>query len=457
MSKIKEKMETNPLIETEEDAQETVRKQLLERGFTLKDDSSEILGFNANVFVKYVMSREKIIYGLDNYFYTYDDGVWIQRNDKRILQYLRDILQEPKYGIWKKRYEIEYIAALEREAYLDKAMNPYKSIINLKNGVFSIKKSKFLPHNSKYLSTIQIPVEYDENASCPDFLKFLNEVFEGDLERIANAQEWFRYALTTVTKAQKALILSGSGANGKGVFVDILSLLVGDGNISNIPLNELSKGFSRVCLYGKTVNISSENESDGKTINTQYFKGIVGEDAITAEQKGKPVFSFKPTVKLILAMNNLPSTRDKSNGFYRRLSILKFNVTFSEANRDENLKVKLRKELPGIFLWAIEGLKRLRKNKFKFSYCESMEQALEEYKTEQNPMIEFFEDSIEEEPSHTVRSNNKSIYETFKTWAEANGHKGYASISSQKFWKQFEAIAKEKGYTCKAGRSNSFR
>lgn len=236
-----------------------------------------------------------------------------------------------------------------------------------------------------------------------------------------------------------------------------MSLLVGTDNISHIPLNELHKGFSRVCLYGKTVNICSENESDGKTMNTQYFKAIVGEDVINAEQKGKPVFSFKPTVKMIFSMNNFPSTKDKSTGYYRRLMILNFTAFFNDNNRDKDLKNKLRNEMSGIFLWAIEGLKRLRENDYKFSKCKNMEEILDEYKIEQNPMIAFFDECVEKEDDTAHRESNRTIYEAFKKWAEANGHKGYASISSQRFWKQFEALAKEKGWKCKAGRSDDFR
>lgn len=432
------------------------KNELMARG-VIVDDNGKILGFNANYFAEYIRTNYPIIYGMDNCFYMYKNGAWIKVNDDSIFKMLRDILQEPKFGVWRKRFEEEYIVALKREIYHAKEMNMYNHIINLKNGVFDIRDMIFSSHNPKHFSTIQIPVEYKENAECPTFLKYLDEVFEGDKERIAVAQEWFGYALTTETKAQKALILYGSGGNGKGVFVEVLSLLIGADNISHIPLNELHKGFSRVCLYGKTANISSENESDGKTLNTQYFKAIVGEDVINAEQKGKPVFSFKPTVKMIFSMNNFPTTKDKSNGYYRRLMILNFSAYFSEENRDKDLKKKLRKELPGIFLWAIEGLKRLKENDYKFSKCRNMEEMLDEYKVEQNPLIGFFDECVAKEDDTEHRESNKEIYEAFKKWAEDNGHKVYASISSQKFWKQFEALAKERGWQCKSGRSNSFR
>ncbi len=440
----------------EEDNYDEIR-ELRKRGFWFKEDSSEIAGFNANFFASYIKKRMKILYAKDSFFYIYGNGIWMKKEDNEILTLFRNILQEPRYGVWTKKREDEYVVALKREVYYHGDLNPHKHIINMKNGVFDLNEFKFLPHNPKYLTTIQIPIEYKENAKCPRFLQYLDEVFEEDAERIAIAQEWYGYSVTTETKAQKALILYGSGGNGKGIFTEMLSLLIGEDNSSHTPLNELSKGFSRVCLHNKTANISNENETDGKSFNTQYFKAIVGEDMINAEQKGKPVFSFKPTVKLILSMNNLPSTKDKSTGYYRRLSILNFTAHFSEENRDRDLKEKLQKELSGIFLWAIEGLKRLRDNQFKFSYCKNMEETLKDYEKEQNPMIGFFDDCIENEDNEEYREDNKVIFTTFKKWAEKNGHSRYANISIQRFWREFKAVAISKGYNCKSGKSNSTR
>ncbi|WBW95939.1 DNA primase family protein [Oceanirhabdus sp. W0125-5] len=430
-------------------------KELIKRGFDL-DDDGKVKAFNGNYFAKYIKESLDIIYSKDGYFYIYDSTVWVKKNEIDILKMLRDILQEPRFGVWSKRREREYVEALKLEVFYSKKLNPNKDIINMSNGMYNLDTFQFIEHDKKYMSTIQIPVEYIENAKCPRFLKFIDEVFEYDGQRIRVCQEWFGYSITIETKAQKALILYGSGGNGKGVLIEILSFIIGADNISHIPLNELSKGFSRVCLHNKTANISNENESNGKAFNTQYFKAIVGQDTINAEQKGKPVFSFKPTTKLILSMNNLPHTSDKSEGYYRRLSILEFTAQFTEKNRDEGLKEKLKEELSGIFLWAIEGLKRLKENNYKFTKSENMEKNLEEYKIEQNPIILFFDECIEE-AEEEYREENKVILNAFKKWATDNGYSGYYNISPNKFWREFKAVAKSEGMEIKQGRNNKLR
>lgn len=432
-------------------------QELMQRGFMVNEETGAIKGFNANQFALYVKSKIYTIYTKDGHFYLYESGVWRKEEETMLLVMLRDMLQEPKFGVWTLKREKEYMEALKRTVYYNGEMNPFKNYINLDDCMFNSDDFNVRNHDAGFLSSIQIPVAYDGSAKCPRFIEFLRECFQGDEERIIVAQEWLGYLLTAETKAQKALILYGGGGNGKGVFTEVLTWLIGEDNISNIPLNELNKGFSRVCIYNKTANISNENETEGKGFNTQYFKSIVGEDTINAEQKNKPVFSFRPTVKIVMSMNNLPYINDKSYGYHRRLSILQFSAYIPEEKRDKQLKEKLKEELPGIFNWAVEGLKRLRENSYNFSSCSNMEELLSQYQKELNPIIQFFEECIEITGNENVKEDNKVVYNTFKNWANENGLKGYTNMSNQRFWKEFNRYAESCGYKIGKCKSNAVR
>lgn len=431
--------------------------ELYDRGFSF-DKDGKIIHFNANFFATFISNKYYFIYKGDGFFYEYqeDEGVWEQVDIKELKAFLYGELQEPRHGVWSTKRETEYIEALKRMVYEPRELNEHRHLINMKNGMFDLESLELIPHNPEYLSSIQIPVTYDEDADCERYKQYLDEVFEGDKERITKAIEWYGYCISTDTKAQKALILYGGGSNGKGIFTDILGKIVGDKNLSHIPLNELHKGFSRATLFGKTVNISTENEMGGKSFNTQYFKAITGEDIINAEFKNKPVFTFKPTAKMVISMNNLPQTKDKSDGYYRRLDFLPFTRHFSEEDKDRDLKAKLESELSGIFNLAIEGLVRLRSNGYKFSSCGASDNLLAEYKQELNPIMTFFDECVEISESD-FREDNKVIYGGFKGWAEENGHKGYSGISSQRFWRDFHAEVKRRNIIVQKGRSDSFR
>lgn len=432
-------------------------KEINDMGITICNKTYKFKSFSPNKFAEYISRNSNLIYSKGD-FYNYKNGKWTKIEELTVLQRIRNLLHKYYDDIWSTKREKEYIEALKRIIHYDGEFNNNKRYINMLNGMYDLEEFTLVEHNKDFYSTIQIPIIYSEGAECPRFKKFLQQSFQDDEESQKLAQEWAGYLLTAETKAQKALLLYGSGANGKGVFIDLISECIGQDNISSIPLNELHKGFSRVCLHNKLANISSENETNGKSYNTQYFKMITGEDIINAEQKNKPVFSFRNTAKIVVSTNNLPHTKDNSYGYWRRLSILNFCNTVKEEDRDRDLKDKLKTELQGIFLWAIDGLKRLKDNNYKFTESKKSEEVLNQYQKEINPFIMFFEECIITTVDKNYREDNKVIYNSYKSWARANGMEGQAKISVQKFWKKFEEYAKELGIKdCVQKRSGSFR
>ncbi len=431
------------------------QKELSNRGFSF-DEKGKIVGFNGTFFAMYIRDNYYIKYSNDGNFYEYDSGVWKVFLLNELKAFLYEVLQEPRMGVWSTGREKEYIESMKRLLIETKEFNSCKHLINMKNGMYDTIRNKLIPHDPKYLSTIQLSIQYDEKARCPRFDQFLDEVFERDEERKTKAIEWYGYCLSNSVELHKALILYGGGRNGKGIYTDILTMIIGKENLSHVALSELGKSFSRATLYGKAVNITTETEIGGKSLNTQYFKAITGVDSITAEFKNQPVFSFVPSVKMVISMNNLPSTKDRSTGFFDRLDFLHFSRYFTKDERDSKLLEKLEAELPGIFNLATKGLGRLKKNGFKMAPCKSSDALLGKYKEELNPIIRFFDDYVEV-AENDYRQCNKAVYNAFKNWANDNGHKGFANISTNKFWTMFEAEAEERGIETEGKHSDRFR
>lgn len=413
---------------------EKTSEDLKRVGFLIDDDGS-VVGMNYNIFASYLNERLNLLYVGNERIYMYSDNYWQYVDSNFLSRICRDILHEFKPNWWKQNHEAGYMGALIREITRILELDCDRTKINLSNGIFDLEAYEISSHNPAIRSSYQLPISYDEKAECPIFISFLKDVFENDNERIEVVQEIFEYCLTAETSAQKAFIFYGRGANGKSLLAEILMNMVGKSNTSAVPLNELDNPFARYELVGKVLNLATENEISDKGFNTTFFKSIVAGDAIQVEKKFEQGFMYQTFCKLVFCLNNLPYSKDKSWGFHRRLIVIPFNRVFHEddpntKNYDE-LKAEILSELNGIFVWALEGLKRLRENKFKFSKSEAVNRALEDYKIEVNPFYNFVTEKLEQgEESDFI--SNEALSSLFREWATKNGHKALASASNQK-------------------------
>ncbi|WP_394900282.1 DNA primase family protein [Clostridium butyricum] len=290
-----------------------------------------------------------------------------------------------------------------------------------------------------YLSFNQIPFEYDPNAKCDKFLKFIADITENDSQLIALLQEIVGYCLTAETRAEKGFYFYGSGSNGKSLLTKIITELVGKMNISNESINGMSRRFGLQSLIGKTVNISAENElKDGKAVNTENMKALISGDNVTIDIKHKEPIEYKPICKLIFLVNSLPNTTDVTHGYFRKILIVPFNKKFEGTNKDVNLFEKIKaNEMPGILNWALEGLKRLKDNNYQFTESNAVNKLMDKYQKDQNPVISFVEDMIVADEENKI--SKKELINKYYTWVRQQGIDDKNSTSNQKFWKMLEA------------------
>src|SRR5207248_1268683 len=150
------------------------------------------------------------------------------------------------------------------------------------------------------------------------FLQFLERVMEGDSERIKLLQEICGIALIADTSFQKFFVLVGEGANGKGVFLAVLTALVGNDNVSHVPMGMFGERFQLSNTLGKLLNI----EPDAGEITRRgeaFIKSFTAGDRMQFEVKYRQPISAAPTARLIIGTNSLPKFEDRSSGIWRRV------------------------------------------------------------------------------------------------------------------------------------------
>ena len=408
------------LEEKLEDIERILDDELLEKGIILNDDKNAIKYINWNIFIAYFLTIYTIIYTDLNVLYVYSNNVYWELSENTCLRLVRNLLHLSIPDSWKISYEKVVLSTIKLEARKISNFNQDMKRLNLLNGIWNMEKQKLSKHTPKLYTSNQIPITYQHDAKCPKFRRFLKDIFEGDKQRIKLVQEIMGYSLTNLSKAQKAFIFLGTGANGKSVLMDIMIKLVGIDNVSTLPLSDFESSFRRCMLIDKKLNVVTEAEFKTNAFSTNQFKAIVSGDVTTGEIKGGKLFNFRAYCKIVIAMNALPKVKDKSYGFKRRICVVVFDKTIKKEEQNKNLLLELSSELDGIFNFALKGLKRLEENDFNFTSSERCEEYMKEYFEYNNPLESFVGEMLEQ-GNKNQRIRNPDLYDGYVKWCLEQG------------------------------------
>ncbi|WP_302760033.1 phage/plasmid primase, P4 family [Christensenella hongkongensis] len=373
--------------------------------------------------VDYIMDNNDFAFDGIN-FYQFNGSYWEKVNLHQIRKQIITLFND-KVRFCKVE---EVLRLLLAETYVEPdGFNHNRNHIVLKNGTLDISNwVRPMFHENMFFkddyATIHLDCSYNPAASCPQFMEFLNSIFDGDNERIAVIQELAGYLLTTSTKYHKAFMFYGSGANGKSVLIDTLISLIGKGNVTVLSITELQKQFSRFSIKDKLMLVSSEFES--KVMSSEHFKQVVAGDPINAAQKFKDEFTFTPFAKIVFSTNTLPYIKDKSSAIRRRFITVPFERQFSEAEQDNELFDKLIAELDGILLFALDGLKRLG-TEDNFTHSQKCDALLDELMGNGDVVQTFINECTDKANDAEMFVESSLLYAAYVDYCRENGYKAY--------------------------------
>jgi putative DNA primase/helicase len=326
-------------------------------------------------------------------------------------------------------------------------LNDHDDLICLESGMFNLKTGRLMPHDKDYFATYMLPIKFDplHVPDCPTWKKCLDQ-WMNDPAAAVEAQKYAGYCLTRETRYEKMLILCGPGGDGKSTFMNVMRALVGEANVSHIPMGRLEDQFYLSRLVDKLINMSTEIES--KAMQSQEIKAIVSGDPICASFKNQTPFDFVPFCKLVYSTNRLPKMLDNSDGFFRKIMIIKFEGQFvKRAAADLFLMDKLLEELPGIFAWALMGLVKLREE--GFTEAASMKAAVADYKMINNNVLYYIDQHIEaSDGSKVIKS---VLYEDYVKRIRSYN---LTPLGEPNFRSEFIRQMKERGIELKDGKDN---
>lgn len=303
-------------------------------------------------------------------------------------------------------------------------MNAGIMSVGTPSGSIDLLTGKATIANMDNYVTKSLAVDYDPTATCPRWLQFLEEITPGHPELISYLQRCVGYSLTGSVKEECLFFLSGTGANGKGTFVETITQLMGDYGIvapKSMFARELqtmgSDDYHAASLFGRRFAAAAELE-EGSYWDEAKIKALTGGDSVTGRHPyGRP-FSFVPQHTLWVSGNRRPAVKGTDNGIWRRLKLIRFTANFPEASgRDGNLKTILLTELPGILRWAVQGCLDWQEQGLNHPRC--VNDWTREYREEEDVLGLFIKERLVE--AEGFRSSLASVYDAYTDWMEQEG------------------------------------
>ena len=298
--------------------------------------------------------------------------------------------------------------------------NPW--LLNCNNGTLDLKTGQlheFVP--DEHITKI-VDVDYISGAKSETWDRFLRDIMGDNEQLIRFLQKAVGYSLTGCVTEQCLFILHGVGSNGKSTFLEAILNVIGSEYAVNTPTETIMMKSGATIpndiarLSG--VRFVTINEVDeGRRMSESLVKQLTGGDTMTARFLHQEFFDFKPQFKLFIRANHKPIIQGTDHAIWRRIKLIPFRITISDAQCDPHLLSKLLENKEAILSWAVEGCNIWQKE--GFDAPGAVKQATSEYREEMDVIGSFLESTIVEVPGKEIQA--KLFYEKYKIWCEVNG------------------------------------
>ena len=270
-------------------------------------------------------------------------------------------------------------------------------LLGVQNGVIDLRTLTFREGRHEDYVTKFCGTHYDAEAKCPNWLRFLDRIFDGNEDIIGYIQRFDGYGLTGSVDEEVMRILWGRGKNGKSTYRETKRLLLGDySDVCGVDV--LLQKHDAGCATPQMAKLKglrhlsvNETRENGK-FSEQRVKNLTSNEALEARFLHQNPFTFMPSHKTDITTNHKPIITGTDEGIWRRIHLVPFTVTIPEEERDERYREKyLAPELAGILNWMLEGLRGYNEQGLKPP--KEIQAATRAYRTEMDVIEQWLENN----------------------------------------------------------------
>ncbi len=343
---------------------------------------------------------------------------------------------------------LELSSALEPFAFTvaDLDADPY--VLNTVSGALDLRTFELRPHNPHDRITKVTRGSYRPDDSGEVWPSFLKRVLPDEdvcsfLQRVAGV------GLVGVVLEQVLAILTGTGANGKGVFYKAVGHALGDyATVAEPDLfmhREGAHPTGEMDLRGVRWVVVSESDKD-RRLAEATMKRLTGGDELKARRMRQDFVRFMPSHTPILVTNHLPKVSGDDPAMWRRMRVVPFDVVIPEDERDSHLDERLQLEADAVLSWAVAGY-RLYGDRGGLAEPESVRVATNRYQLDSDAVGRFIDECCLVNPH--MFCTTADAFARWARWAVADGAE---AMSSKAFGQALDRHGYPAGPGGRAGR-----
>ncbi|WP_433415062.1 phage/plasmid primase, P4 family [Microtetraspora malaysiensis] len=309
-------------------------------------------------------------------------------------------------------------------AFDDLDAHPWE--LNTPAGIVDLTTGQLQPSDAARLHTRITSCAPDQAADATLWWQFLNDTFGADEELIGYLRRLVGYSATGSVTRHILPFCVGSGGNGKGVFLEALTAVLGDYATTAPSGFLMTKSHPQheteiARLAGVRMVICSEVGDDDR-FDEVKVKQLTGGDSLTARFMRQDHFTFTATHKLWLMGNHRPAVRAGGRAFWRRLRLIPFEHEVPEDKMVDDLQgILAREHGPALLAWIVAGAAEYAAG--GLAEPDRVKAATAEYAADQDTVSRFVEECCHLAPltPDHVQTRTTKLRDAYERWCIAEG------------------------------------
>ncbi|MBW2605329.1 MAG: hypothetical protein JRE28_13630 [Deltaproteobacteria bacterium] len=319
---------------------------------------------------------------------------------------------------------LSFARSYDKVSMFPNQLDKNQYLFNCENGTIDLRTGQCQRHNPSDMITKLAPVTYDSKAECPKWLNCLNTWMKSDSDKIHYLQWLMGMCLTGDICARVFPIFHGSGKNGKSVFLDTISELMGDYAWTAAEDLLAEKSYDThptgvASLSGRRL-VTLDESKPNMVLKTSLVKRMTGDRTMQGRFMRQDLFEFHTTHKTILITQNLPIIKETADAIWDRVCLVPWNYRIPDDQQNPHLINNLSAEWPGILNWLIEGCLAWQKAGYTLPTSEEIKTASEKYRRESDLLSDFVEEMVLLDMPGESKVRKGELYKAYMDWAKEN-------------------------------------